>query len=111
MVDMKTEIFDNHALLTLKGDFVGVEEVEELRSQFKKLAEDNKNLIIDLSGVSYLNSTSLGAFLSANALYEKGGGKALVCNASPYIKNIFDITKLTLIFNLYGSKEDAVKTL
>jgi len=111
MVDMKTVKFDNYAHLILKGDFVGVEEVEKLRELFKDLVKNHKNLVIDLDGVDYLNSTSLGALLSANSTFEKAGGKALVCNASPYIKNIFEITKLTLIFHLYDNLEDAVKAI
>jgi anti-anti-sigma regulatory factor len=53
----------------------------------------------------------LGAFLSANALVEKGSGKMLICSASDYIANIFSITKLTLIFPLYSNLDEAVAAL
>ena len=111
MVNMTTEKFDNYVVLHLDGDFVGSDDVDKLRDMFRAISRQTKNLIIDLQGVSYLNSTSLGAFLSANAMFEKEGGKALVCNLSSYLKNIFQITKLTLIFTIYDSVDEAVKAL
>jgi len=111
MVKMTTEVFDNYVVLHLEGDFVGNEDVDKLRDMFRALADKHDNLIIDLKNVSYLNSTSLGALLSGNALFEKKGGKAYVCNLSDYLKNIFQITKLTLIFELYGSIQEAVDAL
>ena len=104
--------YNTYKVMELTGDFVGVEEVDELREKFKELGvEENLNLIIDLKNVNYLNSTSLGAFLSANALIEKGNGKVVICNASDYINNIFSITKLTLIFPIFNSLEEAVASL
>ena len=104
--------FDTFKVMNLNGDFVGVDEVNQLREVFKEIAILPKNkVIINLQNVSYLNSTALGALLSANALFEKSGGKIVICNASDYIVNIFSITKLTFIFTLYPTLEDAIKVL
>jgi anti-sigma B factor antagonist len=111
MVDMTSKNFDKYVVLYLNGDFVGSNDVDKLRDMFRAISHQTNNIIIDLQGVSYLNSTSLGAFLSANAMFEKEGGKALICNLSNYLKNIFQITKLTLIFTIYDSVEDALKAL
>jgi anti-sigma B factor antagonist len=112
MTKIEVYNYNNYKVIELAGDFVGVEEVDELREKFKEVgSEDNLNLIVDLKKVNYLNSTSLGAFLSANALLEKGNGKMLLCNASDYIANIFSITKLTLIFPIYSSLDEAIASL
>ncbi len=112
MTKIEVYNYNSYKVIELAGDFVGVEEVDELRDKFKEIgAEENLNLIVDLKGVNYLNSTSLGAFLSANALLEKGNGKMLICNTSDYIANIFSITKLSLIFPLYQNLEEAIAAL
>jgi len=109
MTKIEVYNYNGYKVIELAGDFVGVEEVDELREKFKEIGSVEKmNLIVDLKGVNYLNSTSLGAFLSANALVEKGSGKMLICNASDYIANIFSITKLTLIFPLFSSLDEAI---
>jgi len=82
--------FDTFKVMNLNGDFVGTEEVNQLRDIFKDIAPLPKNkVIINMQNVSYLNSTALGALLSANALFEKHNGKIRICNASDYIVNIF----------------------
>ena len=112
MQDIEIQEFDNYKVMNLNGDFVGVDEINQLRDEFKELASLPKNkIVINMKNVSYLNSTALGALLSANALFEKYGGKILICNASDYIVNIFSITKLTFIFTLYNTIEAAVAAL
>lgn len=112
MSNIDVQEFDNFKVMNLNGDFVGVDEVNQLRDIFRELAVMEKNkMVVNLENVSYLNSTALGALLSANALYEKNNGKLLICNASEYLTNIFQITKLTFIFNLYTSLDDAIAGL
>ncbi|TRZ64860.1 anti-sigma factor antagonist [bacterium] len=92
-----------------KGNFVGGEETDELRDTIKNLAEGgNKNLIIDLGGVLYLNSTALGVLISAHANYTKREGKIKLCQLSKNLENLFVITKLALIFDTYASQAEAL---
>ncbi len=103
---------DNYLILNIVGDFVAIEDIDLLRNKLKQLAKEEKNkVILNLKEVSYLNSTALGVLLSANALFERNGGKLLICNVNDYLKNIFSITKLTFIFTLYSSIEEAAKKL
>ncbi len=113
MSNMKYKHFDGYSIVELEGDFIGGDEINKLRDELKEFAqkESGNNLIADLSNVTYLNSTALGIFLSANAFFEKNNGKLLLCNANSYLKNIFSITKLDIIFEIYGSAEEAIKKL
>ena len=75
MTKIEVYNYNSYKVIELAGDFVGVEEVDELRDKFKEIgAEENLNLIVDLKGVNYLNSTSLGAFLSALSLFSEAAG-------------------------------------
>ena len=104
---------DGYSILSLEGDFVGGDEINELRDTLKDFAKipPHNKLVVDLHLVSYLNSTALGVFLSANAVFEKNDGKLLLCASSSYLDNIFAITKLTLIFPLYKTVEDAIAAI
>ncbi len=100
------------AIVTLRGEFIGGEETDQLRDTLKKLpAEGIKKVIIDLGKVSYLNSTALGVLISAHATFTKAGGKIVLANLTKGIENIFIITKLTLIFDIYSSVDEARKAL
>jgi anti-sigma B factor antagonist len=96
-------------VLKLKGNFVGGDETDELQNTIKRLSDEgNLKLVIDLGEVAYLNSSALGALISAHANYTKRGGKVKLCQLNKNIENLFVITKLSLIFDTYPSEMEAV---
>lgn len=99
-------------ILHLKGQFIGGDETEELRSKLKALSEaDKKPAIIDLEKVTYLNSTALGVLISAHASFTKNDSKLILASVAKSIQNLFVITKLTLVFPIYESLEEAINSL
>lgn len=100
------------SILSLKGQFVGGEETDQLRDLLKEISDSQKNkLIIDLKETTYLNSTALGVLISAHASFIKRDGKIILCNISKSIENIFVITKLTMVFTIAETLELAIKEL
>jgi anti-anti-sigma factor len=93
----------------LQGQFIGGDETDALREEFKRLSTVEKPLVaVDLREVTYLNSTALGVLISAHAsLSKKQHGRVALCNISKNIENIFVITKLTLVFEMFPTVEEA----
>jgi len=97
-------------VLEVKGSLVGGEETDELRNAVADFIEQGtKNLIIDLSKVTYLNSTAIGVLVSAHTTFSRNKGHVKLCGINKNINNIFVITKLTLVFDVTETKEDAAK--
>jgi len=112
MSQVKIEEQIGGTIVALKGQFIGGEETDELRSILKTIVEqDKKNLIIDMEKVSYLNSTALGVLMSAHAHFAKNEGIIALCNLGKSIENLFVITKLTLVFQIYNTREEAIKSI
>jgi anti-sigma B factor antagonist len=98
-------------VIEVKGSLVGGEETDELRRHVLDMVEQgNKKLIIDLSKVTYLNSTAIGVLVSAHTTYSKNKGQVRLCGINKNINNIFVITKLTLVFQVSETREDAIKS-
>ncbi len=96
----------------LSGQFIGGKETDELRDKLKELATENAQaVIIDMQKVTYLNSTALGVLISAHASFTKKGIKTILANVAKSIENLFVITKLTLVFPIYESLEEAIKSI
>jgi anti-sigma B factor antagonist len=73
------------------------------------IQKGNNNIIVNLEGVSYIDSTGLGVLIGAlKRVKENNGDIKLVCT-NLQIKKIFDITGLVKIFELYDSEELALK--
>jgi anti-sigma B factor antagonist len=95
-------------VIEVKGSLVGGEETDELRSAVADFVEQGtKKLIIDLSKVTYLNSTAIGVLVSAHTTFSKNNGHVKVCGINKNINNIFVITKLTLVFDVCETRDEA----
>jgi anti-sigma B factor antagonist len=98
-------------LLEPKGNFIGGDETDDLRDTIKKFSDEgNLKLVIDLGDVLYLNSTALGVLISAHTNYTKREGKIKLCQLNKNLENLFVITKLSLIFDAYHTKEEAINS-
>lgn len=112
MSHIKLEEQIGGAILHLKGQFVGGEETDHLRAMLTEIAQKNESkLIVDLEKTTYLNSTALGVLIAAHANFAKRNGQIVLCNVSKSIENIFVITKLTLVFPIFGTLDEAIKTI
>ena len=97
-------------VIEVKGSLVGGEETDELRSAVADFVEQGtKKLVIDLSKVTYLNSTAIGVLVSTHTSFSKNSGAVKLCGINKNINNIFVITKLTLVFDVAETREEAIK--
>ena len=97
-------------VIEVKGSLVGGEETDELRNAVADYVEQGtKKLVIDLSKVTYLNSTAIGVLVSAHTTFSSNKGFVKLCGVNKNINNIFVITKLTLVFDVVETRDDAIK--
>ena len=99
------------ALLEASGSLVGGEETDKVRAAVAGFVDrEYQKLVIDLSGVTFLNSTAIGVLVAAQTSYTKKGWKIKLCGVNKNINNIFVITKLTLVFDVHDTREEAIRS-
>ncbi len=112
-MSVKVTTHDNLSIAVIepKGKIIGGEETDDLKAKMTDLlAQGNRKLVIDLSGVSYINSTGIGALVHVYTSYTNAGGKVKLSGMGKSVQNIFVITKLTSVFDTEETKEDAIKS-
>lgn len=93
-------------ILTGKLDLVNA---VELKEKVKKLLGQNRTMIhIDMSGVDFINSSGLGAMVSMLKEIRMRQGRMTVSNLVPYIAEIFEITRLSHVFETYPTTHEAM---
>jgi anti-sigma B factor antagonist len=98
-------------IVTPKGMLLGGKETDELQGKIKELVEaGNKKLLINLGQTTFLNSVSLGVLIGAHSSYAKRGAEMKLCQVDKKIQNIFVVTKLSLVFDVFESCEEATKS-
>lgn len=82
-----------------------------LKLELRKAVSGNPvpdRLVIDLSGVSYMDSSGLATLVEALQASRKNRFKLVVCNLQPRVRAIFDIAKLAMVFTIVPSLDHAL---
>ncbi len=98
------------AVLEPRGSIIGGDETDELKARAKDfLDQGNRKLLLDLSGVTYLNSSGIGALVSIHSAYIKENGRIKVSGLDKGVKNVFVITSLTRVIDVEETRDEAIK--
>lgn len=108
---MELKQFDkgNVTVIQLEGKLMGGPDATQLHESLHKLINaDIKNVVIDLKGVDWINSSGLGILISGLTTVRNSGGNLCLAHASEKIKNILNITKLSSVFSSYDKIDEAI---
>ena len=72
------------------------------------LQQGRKNLLIDLSSVSYVDSAGLGELVHAYATTKNRGGALKLLNVTKRLKDLLVITRLLTVFDTHDSEAAAL---
>jgi anti-sigma B factor antagonist len=111
---LSTTAVDDCPVLSVGGE-VDVYTAPLLREKVSDLLEATPtgsgaahDLIIDLSGLAFIDSTGLGVLVAGrNQSLELGGALRLVCTQDRVLK-LFRITGLDSVFDIYPTVDEAV---
>lgn len=96
------------AVLRITGE-IDVYTAPELRERVVHLIDNGtRHLIIDLSQVTFLDSTGLGALVGSLKRLRTHGGSLKLVTSTERVMEIFRITGLNRAFALYPSVDDAM---
>ena len=76
----------------------------------EEINQNHLKMVVDLSKCEHIDSTFLGAIMmTLQKLNEKGGKMKIVEPSNPN-EDIFDVTKTHELFDMYKTRDDAVKS-
>lgn len=102
---------ENVAVVSIRGELDAFN-VEELAQAFGEADHDGRRaLVIDLSRVSFMDSTALGLVVRTVNGIADGGGSARVVLPETSARRIFEITTLDRVLPVAGSRDEAVREL
>ncbi len=84
------------------GDVLLKDKVQSL------LQQGHKNLVIDLSEVSYVDSAGLGELVQAYATAKNRGGALKLLSVTKRLKDLLVVTKLLTVFDTFDPEAEAL---
>lgn len=108
-MQIKEQMLEDVAVLTLKGKLMGGPETTAVHDKIKDLVGNNvMKVVIDLGKVKWMNSSGLGMLMGAMTTLKNSGGELKLANVTEKVKSLFMITKLITIFSTHESIDEAV---
>ena len=81
---------------------------EESRDQLRGVILDGgARLVLDLSGVTYVDSMALSVLVSALKLAREEGGDLVLLRPTPPVRSLLEVTRLDRIFHIFKDEESA----
>ncbi|MBD3217086.1 MAG: anti-sigma factor antagonist [candidate division Zixibacteria bacterium] len=80
----------------------------ELKEKVKEHLEQGKvNILLNMAQVDFINSSGLGTLVSTLKEVRTANGRIALCSLAPYVQEIFEITQLSHIFDIFPGEKEA----
>ena len=73
------------------------------------IAAGTRGVVIDMSGVEFIDSTGLSVLLNGLRRVTRADGRLALVVTNPTVLRLFEITKLDTTFDIQGSREAALE--
>ena len=98
-------------VLDMSGKITIGEGSVALRAAIRRLLEEGKKrILLNLGGVSYVDSSGIGEPVSSYTAINKEGGQLKLLNLTQKIKDLLTITKLLTVFDTYENEAEALNS-
>ncbi|MCE2968132.1 MAG: STAS domain-containing protein [Phycisphaerales bacterium] len=94
-------------VITPSGD-IDLNGSPALRAELKKHNVKGSRLVVDLTGVPYMDSSGLATLVEAMQASRKNGWTLVLCALTDRVRSIFAIAKLDSVFTIVPTKADAL---
>ncbi|MCK3683309.1 STAS domain-containing protein [Maribellus sp. YY47] len=102
----------SYTLVKVNADRLDTNNAPDLKSELVLVNnEGEKNIVLDLSNVTYCDSSGLRAVLVANRLCEDAIGTFILCGLQPDVENLVKISMLHTVLLITDTVEEAESLL
>jgi len=106
---MKYEISEKQgaSVVALTGE-VDLESSPAAREILLKCLESTSKVIVDLSEVSYIDSSGVASLVEALQAAKKNGSQFSLAAASEPTRRVLELARLDKVFTMYGSVDEGL---
>jgi anti-sigma B factor antagonist len=98
------------SIVSVSGKMMGGPDTGELDGKLYDLInKGSKRAVVDLSNCEWINSSGLSILIHHYKKFKDAGGELVLANLTDKIERIMVIARLTEVFSVYDSVDEAVK--
>jgi anti-sigma B factor antagonist len=105
---IETRQADGVTIVSCSGRIVSGDEATALRDRLKETLSSSRQIVLNLSGVSYIDSSGLGMLVGVYSSARSVGADIKLSGLGQRIRDVLQITKLVTVFEAYDNEQQAV---
>ncbi len=107
-IDLKLDKAGDTVTLEVTGD-IDMSSSTKVRDALAPLFQNNnKVIVVDLSGVSYIDSSGIATLVEGLQWSHNSKNKFRLAALNPGVKDVFEIARLLSVFEVFDTKEQAL---
>lgn len=96
-------------ILDFKGNIrIGEDSIHVHKTLRQLLERGEKRVLLNLEGVSYIDSSGLGELVAGYATFKKEGAELKLLNLTSRVRELMVITKLLIVFDVFEDEREAI---
>jgi len=106
---LQSQNIEDVAVVRCQGRIVAGAEADALRRELENLTRVRKKVVLQLADVGFIDSAGLGALVRLFGVLQNAGGGLKLCQLSPFVLQVLQVTNLLYVFHTYSSENEAVE--
>jgi anti-sigma B factor antagonist len=99
---------DGVSVVSCTGRIVFGDEANTLRENLKRILSSSRQIVLNLTGVSYIDSGGLGTLVGVYSSARSVGADIKLTGLGQRIRDVLQITKLVTVFEVYDNEQQAI---
>jgi anti-sigma B factor antagonist len=108
---MEKRLDNGITIVSCYGRIMFGEEANALRDSLKQALSKTPRMVLNLSGVTYIDSGGLGTLVGVYSSARGAGADIKLTGLGQRLRDVLQITKLATVFEVYDSEQEAVAAL
>jgi anti-sigma B factor antagonist len=110
-MELKGQIEGNDVLvIELREASLDASNVRRFRDAAQAVLQDKTRVVLDMSGVKFVDSSGLGGLISCLRQVSGRKGDLLLCSMSTPVRALFELMRMHRVFNIHETREGAVRS-
>src|SRR5713226_4536588 len=105
---LNTRTVKGVTIVDCNGRIVFGEESALLRDTIKQLIKESNQIVLNLGGISYIDSGGLGTLVALYTTAQNAGGAVKLANLTQRVGDLLQVTKLVTVFEVHDSEQKAL---
>ncbi len=105
---IETRQADGVTIVVCTGRIVFGDESTALRDDLKRILGSTRQVVLNLSGVTYIDSGGLGTLVGVYSSARSAGADIKLTGLGQRLRDVLQITKLVTVFEVYDNEQQAM---